>query len=102
MKFSTTLALLASLAASVAANGSIVTCTGSNGANCQTTGGYVPPNNCNGGCVNFGFKSGKEGSVDSGYCFTAYTSTNCNSGKKLLNTGGYTNGNFKSFSYDCC
>lgn len=60
--------ILAALVSLVAANGTIQRCTGNNGAGTCESGTYIPPNNCNGGCVKVTDKSAREVSADSGYC----------------------------------
>jgi hypothetical protein len=61
------LALLAALTALAAANGEIELCSSSNGGGTCAEGSYVPPANCNGGCVEYAAKSADGVAHDSGY-----------------------------------
>ncbi|KAF2727700.1 hypothetical protein EJ04DRAFT_529225 [Polyplosphaeria fusca] len=101
MKFTLALAALATLAAHVAADGTIRMCSGRNGDGTCGQPSYVPPKNGNGKCVTWAGASATQVSADSGYCFTVYTTSNCGSGARKVPTN-WINGPWKALSYDRC
>ncbi|KAI0543652.1 hypothetical protein F4679DRAFT_567919 [Xylaria curta] len=90
-----------SMATLATANGVINLYSGSGCSGSVSTGSYVPPANCNGGCVSGSWASAREGAHDSGYIFTVYSDSSCSSGARAVRPGNCVSGTVRSFSYDC-
>ena len=75
MKVLTAIAAIAALATSVVANGNIAACYEADGdGGCDPETWYIPPKNCDGGCVSGDWQSMKALDTDYGYAckFEAY------------------------------
>ncbi|KAI1851319.1 hypothetical protein JX265_000447 [Neoarthrinium moseri] len=100
MKTTIIITSLATIAQLVAANGSLRTCTGNDcSTNCAIST-VTPPANGSGGCVAIpNTKSVQSVARDSGFIFTVYTDSNCNSGATAVRSG-CVRGNWAAYSYD--
>ncbi|KAI1749013.1 hypothetical protein F4782DRAFT_514848 [Xylaria castorea] len=92
---------LATMATLATANGVIDVYSGSGCTGSLASGSYVPPANCDGGCVSGSWASAREGSHDSGYIFTVYSDSSCSNDARAVRPGNCVSGTIQSFSYDC-
>ncbi|XXG96141.1 hypothetical protein Hte_002420 [Hypoxylon texense] len=99
MKTISVLSVLATTATLASANGVINLFSQGSCSGSSASGSYVPPANCNGGCIAGSWSSARQAAADSGYIFTVYTDSSCSSGATAVR--GCVNGGWHSFSYDC-